>query len=186
MSGQFSEAAHAMHTQKKYAAHTYVSVKCNVSDIVKQINQIGDSNIQFENFLLKAVSKAFSKAFPDNGAVNISRVVNAGGLQVYGAANESQLGSLSNSEIHSDILNFSNAAPESHVTVSQVDQAIDCLPIVSSRSMISLHYSAPTNEVSPGGSTQIFDIETLDEEDLDYSLNLNVGQTSKITISFDI
>ena len=65
-----------MHTQKKYAAHTYVSVTCDVSAIVKQINQIGDESIQFENFMLKAVSKAFGKVFTETESVNVSKVVN--------------------------------------------------------------------------------------------------------------
>ena len=52
--------------------------------------------------------------------------------------------------------------------------------------MISLHYSEPKSEVKSGGWGQIYDVETLDEDDLDYSLDLNIAQTSKITISFDI
>ena len=52
--------------------------------------------------------------------------------------------------------------------------------------MISLHFTLPRSEVISSGEQQIFDIETLEEEDLTYDLNMNVAQFSKITISFDI
>ena len=131
------------------------------------------------------MSKAYGKAFPDSSKTNISRVA-AEGLQIYGAANELGVGSLSNAEVHSGVLNFSGSSPDADVTISQVDQSIDSLPIVSGKSMISLHFTLPRSEVISSGDQQIFDIETLEEEDLTYDLNMNVAQFSKITISFDI
>ena len=51
---------------------------------------------------------------------------------------------------------------------------------------MSLHFTQPKPEVISGNDNKIFDIETLEEEDLDYNLDLKVAQTTKITISFDI
>ena len=51
---------------------------------------------------------------------------------------------------------------------------------------MSLHFTQPKAEVISGNDNKIFDIETLEEEDLDYNLDLKVAQTTKITISFDI
>ena len=51
---------------------------------------------------------------------------------------------------------------------------------------MSLHFTQPKAEIISGNDNQIFDIETLEEEDLDYNLDLKVAQTTKITISFDI
>ena len=51
---------------------------------------------------------------------------------------------------------------------------------------MSLHFTQPKAEVISRNDNKIFDIETLEEEDLDYNLDLKVAQTTKITISFDI
>lgn len=52
--------------------------------------------------------------------------------------------------------------------------------------MISLHFTQPAAEVVPSNGAQIFDIETLEQEDLDYKVSLEIAQTSKISISYDI
>ena len=51
--------------------------------------------------------------------------------------------------------------------------------------MITLNYTDPQTEVINEAS-RILDIETLESEDLDYTLNLKVAQTSKVSISYDI
>lgn len=68
------------------------------------MNKIGD--ITFESFLLKAVSKAYAKTFPEAGKTNVTRVVANGGLQVYEAANQKQVGDLGAAEVH-DLNSFS-------------------------------------------------------------------------------
>lgn len=61
---------------------------------------------------------------------------------------------------------------------------MESLPITDSGSILSLHFTPPKAEVVPSGS-RIFDIEELDDEHLDYSVNLSVAQTSKVSISYD-
>jgi|TARA_B110000305_G_C19089138_1_gene469922 hypothetical protein len=51
-----------------------------------------------------------------------------------------------------------------------------------------LHFTQPeptviADQINPG---KVFDLETLEEEDLDYSLKVKVAQMSKISISYDI
>jgi hypothetical protein len=52
--------------------------------------------------------------------------------------------------------------------VTQVNLAADSLPLVNSDALISLHYTTPAAEVINGSNT-VFDIETLDDDDLDYT-----------------
>lgn len=51
--------------QKRYAAHTYMSSKCDVTAIAAQLQEMNEDSVSFESFLLKAASRAFSKAFPE-------------------------------------------------------------------------------------------------------------------------
>ena len=74
MADGFAQAAQTMHHQKRYVAHTYMSSKCDVTSIDKQIEATGGA-AGFESYVLKAASKAFSKVFPDHQKTNISRVV---------------------------------------------------------------------------------------------------------------
>jgi len=39
--------------------------------------------------------------------------------------------------------------------------------------------------VVPVGPSRVFDIEELDDEHLDYELNIGVSQTSRVSISYD-
>ena len=96
------------------------------------------------------------------------------GIQYYQAANEKQIANLGHGEIH-DVLNYSKSSPASLLTISQVENSLESLPIVPSSSMISLHYSNPATEVLPSSEKQFFDIATLDDEDLSYDLNLKVS-----------
>jgi len=41
--------------------------------------------------------------------------------------------------------------------------------------MISLHFTQPAAEVVPSGGAQVFDIESLEAEDLDYTVSLNIA-----------
>ena len=52
--------------------------------------------------------------------------------------------------------------------------------------MMSLHFTNPAAEVIPSSEKTIFDIDTLDDEDLSYDLTLKVAQTSKVSISYDV
>lgn len=49
---------------------------------------IGDDNVTFENYLLMAASKAYTKVFEGEDKANVSRVT-SDGLKYYQAANES-------------------------------------------------------------------------------------------------
>ena len=51
-----------------------------------------------------------------------------------------------------------------------------------------MHFTKPVQEVinkdtEPG---KVYDILTLDDDDLNYDLNLQIASTSKVSISFDI
>jgi hypothetical protein len=62
-----------MFSQKRYVAHTYMSSKCDVSNITKQIKAAGDA-VSFESFLVKAAAKAFRNVLPE-GSAHVSRVL---------------------------------------------------------------------------------------------------------------
>lgn len=62
---------------------------------------------------------------------------------------------------------------------------MEALPISDADSIISLHFTAPMAQVVPLGSPRLFDIEELDDEHLDYELNIGVSQTSRVSISYD-
>jgi len=62
---------------------------------------------------------------------------------------------------------------------------MEALPISDADSIISLHFTAPKAQVVPLGSPRLFDIEELDDEHLDYELNIGVSQTSRVSISYD-
>ena len=107
------------------------------------------------------------------------------GLQYYQAANDQQIGALGHADVN-QVLNYSRASPASLLTISQVENSLESLPIVPSASMISLHFTNPATEVLPSSEKQIYDIATLDDEDLSYDLNLKVAQTTKVSISYDV
>jgi len=134
--------------------------------------------------LHKAASKAFSKTFPEIGDANIARVV-PGGIQFTQNANNQQLGSLSGQETHEGLSNFGSNSPPAHIVISQVESSMEALPIADASSIISLHFTAPKSEVVPVGTPRLFDIEELDDEHLDYELNIGVSQTSRVSISYD-
>jgi len=71
--------------------------------------------------------------------------------------------------------------------ITQVDNTTESLPILAGNTKIGLHYTAPAQEVLQGGSEvgQVFDIDTLDLEDIDYNLELKIGETTKVSISYD-
>jgi len=62
---------------------------------------------------------------------------------------------------------------------------MEALPVADASSIISLHFTAPKSEVVPVGGPRLFDIEELDDEHLDYELNIGVSQTSRVSISYD-
>jgi hypothetical protein len=62
---------------------------------------------------------------------------------------------------------------------------VESLPIVDAKGMISLHFTPPQTEVVTA-EKEIFDIESLEDSDLCYDLNMKIAQTSKISISYDV
>mmetsp|Transcript_12729 Transcript_12729/g.21458 ORF Transcript_12729/g.21458 Transcript_12729/m.21458 type:complete len:168 (-) Transcript_12729:194-697(-) len=167
-----------MHEQKRYRAHAYQSANCDVTVIHGLLAQM---NVDFETYVIKAASKAYSRVF-GVAKVNVSRVIadqvsQANGLNYIPAANEKQLSQLMDLQLHDGLQAFSNQAPQSEITVSQVDNSLESLPIVNQNTQISLHFTNPSQEVVAGGATpgQVFDIEELDDEHLDYSLHLKVA-----------
>lgn len=67
-------------------------------------------------------------------------------------------------------------------------KSTEVLPIVNNSALISLHYTDPAIEVVPAGEVpgQTFNIEELDDEDLDYSSGLKVAETATVSISYDV
>lgn len=181
--GEEANIAQNIFVQKRYVAHTYISSVCDVSAVQKQVAAIGDDQITLQNFLHKAAAKAFAKTFPEIGAANIARVV-PGGLEFTQAANNLQLGGLSGQETH-EVSNFGSNSPPAHIIISQVESSMEALPIADASSIISLHFTAPKAEVVPLGTPRLFDIEELDDEHLNYDLNIGVSQTSRVSISYD-
>lgn len=90
--------------------------------------------------------------------------------------------------MHEGLSSFDTSSPNSQVTVSQVHNSQESLPIVDPSAMISLHFTNPATQVLAAGVVpgQTFDIATLEDEDFDHVLKLKVGKTSKISISYDI
>ena len=88
VSNEYAQVAEAIHLQKKLAAHSYMSSKCDVTEIDAQLQN--SEGISFESFILKAASKSFSKVFKDVDTTNVSRVVTGDeqGIQFYKSANE--------------------------------------------------------------------------------------------------
>lgn len=87
----YSEVAEAIFTQKRYVAHTYMSSMCDVSIIEEQVKELGMDTIAYDNYVLKAASKAFSKVFPDEPKVNLQQVISNKddkGMKFIQAANE--------------------------------------------------------------------------------------------------
>jgi len=148
-----------------------------------------DGLATYESFILKAASKSFAKVFPEV-ASNVTRVVDGedSGIQFYEKANELQLSQLGSSEVHKGLSSFSVDSPPSGLTVSQNANSLESLPIVSSNSLISLHFTEPVSEVLSEGTApgETFDIEALDDGDLTYDLKMKVAKTSKVSISYDI
>lgn len=172
-----------MFTQKRWVAHTYMSSRVNVSAILKQIQNSGEK-ISFESYVVKAAAKAFHKVFPDQ-ASNVSHFVTNSGLRFHERAHEFNLRALNSASLHESVVNFTPSNPASGVTVTHIDTSTESLPISNNQSMINLHYTSPSAEVTPTESA-VFDIETLDYQDLSYNVDLTVAQTAKISISFDI
>ena len=85
---------------------------------------------------------------------------------------------------------FANVEPLTAcgLTVSQVRDAAESLPLVNGvGAYISLHFTQPAAEVVAGGLPgETFDIEALEEEDLDYASGLKVAKTSIVSISYDV
>jgi hypothetical protein len=109
----------------------------------------------------------------------------AGGIQYTQNANNQQLGSLGAQETHEGVSNFGSNAPPAHIVVSQVESSMEALPISDASSIISLHFTAPKSEVVPLGGPRLFDIEELEDEHLDYELNIGVSQTCRVSVSYD-
>ena len=87
----YSEVAEAIFTQKRYVAHTYMSSQCDVSIIEAQVKELGADTIAYDNYVLKAASKAFGKVFPDQPKVNLQQVISNSedkGMKFIQAANE--------------------------------------------------------------------------------------------------
>lgn len=131
-----------MFTQKRYVAHTYVSTKCDVTALQKQTKSFG---VSFESFVVKAAAKAFKRVFPEHSS-SVSQFT-AGGLNYYPDASQASLTALNHTQTQPSSQNFSASTPGSAVTVSQVSAALECLPVSSPQTMISLHFSQPTVEV---------------------------------------
>lgn len=74
------------------------------------------------------------------------------------------------------------------LTITQVANSVESLPIVNHAALISLHFTQPQTEVIHAGQApgETFDVETLDDEDISHDLTLKVAQTAKISISYDI
>ena len=125
--------------------------------------------------------------------VNVGRVVSElgeepSGLRFFEAANEKQISGLTSSELHEGLYAYSAQAPDTHVTVTQVDKSLESLPITNQNTQIALHFTQPTQEVLPGGGVpgQVIDVAELDDEHLDYDLQIKVGKTSRVSVSFDV
>lgn len=62
--------------------------------ITAQIKELNDESVTFDSFLMKAASRAFSKAFPEVENQNIARIVQDSeklGVQFHTRANEKQM-----------------------------------------------------------------------------------------------
>ena len=86
---------------------------------------------------------------------------------------------------------FANVAPLTAcgMTVTQIDQSAESLPILNNvGAFISLHFTQPVDEVVVGGSEpgEIFDVEQLDDEHLDYACGPELAKTAKLSISYDV
>lgn len=79
--------------------------------------------------------------------------------------------------MHDGVFNFSSAQPPSSLTITQIENSMESLPIANPGSVISLHFTQPADEVITGGSRvgEVFDIEALEDADLEYDLNLKVA-----------
>ena len=125
--------------------------------------------------MIKAASKAFHRVFPEETS-SISQFVNGqgAGLRFHERAHELNLGALNQTQIHENLVNFSTQNPVSAITVTHVDNSMESLPITNQQSMINLHYTSPFSQVLPNGAAKVFDIDTLEEEDLSYDVNISV------------
>ena len=96
-----------------------------------------------------------------------------------------QLGSV---DLHEGLNVFAAGSPPSQLTISQVSGSVQSLPVLDPSAFISLHFTLPQTEVLAAGLApgETFDIETLDDEDLDYNLQMKIAKTSKISISYDV
>ena len=146
VAGDYSEVAEAIFTQKRYAAHTYMSSMCDVSIIEAQVKELGGDAVAYDNYVLKAASKAFSKCFPEEPQVNLQQVISSHedkGMKFIQAANEQPIGALGGGETFADLYAYSTDSPACTLTVSKVANTFESLPIVSNRSLISLHFTQP-------------------------------------------
>ena len=123
VAGDYSEVAEAIFTQKRWAAHTYMSSMCDVSIIEAQVKEFGVDTIAYDNYVLKAASKAFSKVFPDEPKVNLQQVISNKedkGMKFIEAANEQSITALGASETFADLYAYSADSPACTLTVSKV------------------------------------------------------------------
>ena len=98
LSSDYEQVAQNIANQKRYAAHTYMSSKCDVTTVAAQLEALKDESVTFESFLLKAAAKAFGKAFPEVDTLNIANLVQnseQSGVQFHARANELQIGDFS-------------------------------------------------------------------------------------------
>jgi pyruvate/2-oxoglutarate dehydrogenase complex dihydrolipoamide acyltransferase (E2) component len=170
-----------------------MSSKCDVTAITAQVNLLNESSVTFESFVLRAASRAFTKAFPEVETQNIARVVQDSeelGVKIHERANESRMSDFASQELAAGVYGHDSgeAISACPLTITHVRNSTESLPIVNHAALISLHFTQPRTEVIHGGLVpgQTFDIETLEDEDLNYDLSLKVAQTAKISISYDI
>lgn len=81
---------------------------------------------------------------------------------------------------------MSGDAPFTTLTVHQVAESSESLPVVHPLGLFSIHYTTPKQEVVSTNVGKVYDIETMDLEDLDYNVSLAVSATSKISVSYDV
>ena len=124
----------------------------------------------FEAFVMKAASKSFAKTFEQS--VNVSRI-HKDGIQFYESAQDLQISAFGTSEIHS-MSSYASNSPSAGLSVSQVTSSVESLPIVNAQGMISLHFTAPQEEVVTA-EKEIFDIESLEDADLSYDLKMKIA-----------
>ena len=125
-----------------------MSSKCDVTAISDQLELLQDESITFESFLLKAASRAFTKVFPEVETPNIAQVVQDSeqlGVKFHQRANELQMSDFAAQELSEGVYGYDSAAAigACSLTITQVANSVESLPIINHAALISLHFTEP-------------------------------------------